>query len=134
MQACLHLGESNCEFHVGGFGEDNWHLDVGYDLSTVLEQLPDLLASLRGGIEGECDLYAQGIERTLRFVPEPDRVVIQCLSRTSWSPEPDTEIVALDCLEAMLVKLATDFSLSLEFVNPAMASMSPFCDWRSGAV
>jgi hypothetical protein len=134
MEACSLLSETDCRFIMGGFGDESWRLDVAYDLSVVIEQLPSLLTGLRGGVEVEMDFYSQGIERTLRFVPSRRQVSIRCLSRTSWTPSPDVEITSIDELELEFVRLAQDFAASLEAINSEIASVAPFSAWLVGKV
>ncbi|MEV1329877.1 hypothetical protein AB0J20_09905 [Micromonospora costi] len=132
MEACALLSETDCRFFVGGFGQDDWRLDVAYDLSAVLEQLPSILVGLRAGTEAELDLYSQGVERTLTFTRIGQDVIIRCRSQTSWVPNPDTEIMSSHDLESMFVRLANDFAASLELVDPDISSLPPFRDWRLG--
>jgi hypothetical protein len=132
MEACSLLSETDCRFFMGGFGDDDWGLSVAYDLSVVIEQLPQLLTGLREGEEVELDLYSQGIERTLVFLPETSVVTIRCLSRTTWTPNPENEASSLTELESMFVRLAHDFAMSLELLAPGIASAPPFPNWRMG--
>jgi hypothetical protein len=107
---------------------------VAYDLSVVIEQLPVLLAGLREHAEVELDFYSQGIERTLRFTQVASQIEIECISRTSWLPNPAVEITSPEALASMLVRLARDFATSLESVSPGIASVAPFSDWLVGRV
>lgn len=134
MEACSLLGETDCRFFVSGFGDNAWPVDVYYDLSTVLEQLPDLLAGLRAGEGGILDFYGQGIERRLEFFPEGRKVGIRCRSGTAWKPNPTVEYADLDYLESIFVRLAVDFSLALEKVNLDFARTPPISAWRHGEV
>ncbi len=88
MEVCEFLGDTGYAFRISGFGQAEWPVDVWYDLSTLVEQLPDALAALRRGEPAEIDLYGQGVERTLIFEPAGDVVSITCSSRTRWQPEP----------------------------------------------
>jgi hypothetical protein len=129
MTLCLVLGETDAAFRIGGFGEPNWPVDVRYDLSTFVEQLPEALASLSSGSETEIDLYGQGIERTLRFCPEGDVVRITCDSRTLWRPNPEVEVVPQGQLVVMFTLIATEFAESLRMVWPRYLAYPPFKDW-----
>ncbi|WP_162907512.1 hypothetical protein [Allorhizocola rhizosphaerae] len=40
MVLCEMLAATDTRFHVEGFGSDDWRLDVSYNLSAVMEQLP----------------------------------------------------------------------------------------------
>lgn len=92
LVACGVLDGTDAAFRIGGFGRDDWAFDVGYDMSAFVEALPHLINALRSGREVELDLYSQGVERTLTFSPDGDRVPIRCVSRTSWVPQPEVEV------------------------------------------
>lgn len=133
MEACEYLEDTNCEFHVHGFGEE-WPVDVGYDLSTVMEELPGVIGSIRSTGSGEIDFYAQGVERTLNFSTHGEEVEITCDSGTSWNPEPRTEKMRVSELDRMLASLATNFGKSLEFMSPNLSKREPFTSWKNGVV
>lgn len=101
-------------------------------MSAFVEELPRLIAGLRAGRETEVDLYPQGVERTLTFRPEGERVRISCVSRTSWVPRPDVEVCAADELMDSCVRLARDVAAALEAVAPAVARLTPFDQWIRG--
>jgi hypothetical protein len=67
VDACSILAKMDCSFIGSGFGETAWPLDVGYDLSTFVEQLPESLIRIEIIGSAEIDLYGQGMERTLHF-------------------------------------------------------------------
>jgi hypothetical protein len=135
MEACSALSDvGGGRFHIGGFGNDEWPLDVAYDLSAFMEQLPPLLASVRERREAEVDLYSQGIERTLTFRPSGDLVMIHCDSRTNWVPSPERESIAQNELVAMLSKLAEDFAAGLKAINSELSEVAPFERWLEGEV
>lgn len=134
MEACESLAEAGCRFRMGGFGQDDWGLDVGYDLSSVVEQLPDLLAALRAGTKAELDMYTQGVERSLVFDPRGNIVVIRCFSQTSWVPSPDEVVQERFEIVAMLEKLAQAFGEAIAIADPAIGRLRPFDLWRKGIV
>lgn len=135
MEACSALSDAGGgRFHIGGFGSDEWPLDVAYDLSAFMEQLPSLLAGVREQREVEVDLYSQGIERTLTFSPSGDLVMIHCDSRTNWVPNPEREDIAQGELVAMLSKLAEDFAGGLKAINSELSEVAPFERWLEGEV
>lgn len=121
MDLCDILGDTDCVFRISGFGQAEWPVDVWYDLSTLVEQLPDALAALRSGEPAEIDLYGQGVERALAFEPAGDVVSIICSSRTSWQPVPDVETQALGDVTAMLEAVAREFAESLVMIWPQCA-------------
>lgn len=135
MEACSALSDAGgSRFHIGGFGSDEWPLDVGYDLSAFMEQFPSLLAGVRERREVEVDLYSQGIERTLSFRPSRDLVMIHCESRTNWVPNPECESIAHGELVAMISKLAKDFARGLKAINSDLSEAVPFERWLEGKV
>lgn len=135
MEACSVLSEvEGCRFHIGGFGDDEWPLDVAYDLSVFMEQLPSLLVGVRERREVEMDLYSQGIERTLTFRPSGDLVMIHCDSRTDWVPDPVRESITQRELVAMLSKLAEEFAGGLKAINSELSEITPFEGWLEGEV
>lgn len=135
MDACRTLHEAGgARFHIGGFGSDEWPVDVAYDLSAFMEQFPPLLVGVRSRREVEVDLYSQGIERTLVFRPVDRLVVIRCDSRTDWVPNPQHESLMQNDLVLMLSKLAKDFARGLKAVNSGLSEVAPFADWLKGRV
>jgi hypothetical protein len=130
MAVCDLLGATDCRFHAGGFGTAEWYVEVPYDLSTVIEAVPDVLDGLRAGRPCEMDLYGQGLERTLRFSAGGDTVDVECVSRTSWVPEPAVVRHDRAALIAMIEKLAGDFGRAVAIGLPWLTALEPFAGWR----
>ncbi|GAA1765891.1 hypothetical protein GCM10009681_41200 [Luedemannella helvata] len=131
MELCQVLSETDCTFRIGGFGQSNWPVDVRYDLSTLVEQLPDVLSQIRSRELAEIDFYGQGVERTLRFGVGEERVFVSCISRTRWVPDPAEEELGYSELLSMLESVAAEFSESVQLIWPQLAEMKPFSEWRS---
>ncbi|NED44980.1 hypothetical protein G3I65_34185 [Amycolatopsis sp. SID8362] len=129
MDLCVVLDDSDCVFEIGGFGQSEWPVDVRYDLSTFMEQLPEALERIRSGFPAEIDLYGQGIERSLRFEVDGDFVNVSCVSRTNWIPDPDIETIDLSKLLAMLESISVEFAESLRLIWPRAAAVAPFVNW-----
>ncbi|MBB1152121.1 hypothetical protein [Amycolatopsis dendrobii] len=129
IEACQVLAATDCAFTVRGFG-GSWPVDVAYDLSTLVEQLPRLLRDLRARRDGQIGFYGQGIERTVHFSPCGERLRLTCTSRTSWTPDPAVEIAGAASLEEMILRLMSAFSSSLETARSPLADASPFSSWR----
>jgi hypothetical protein len=135
MTACQQLADAEgAAFRIGGFGHESWPVDVAYDMSTVVEKLPIILAGVRDRREVELDMYSQGIERKLIFKPAGDFVVVDCLSRTSWIPDPSSEKISREVLVAMLSKFAVDVAVGLKAINSELVEFAPFADWSKGRV
>ncbi len=109
MDMCEALADTKSfVFRIGGFGEERWPVDVATDLSVVLEQLPLALGATTRRLPFELDLYEQGIERRLEFVPTGDRYQITCRYIGS-GVEPTVEDIPADVLEKMLCDLGRAF-------------------------
>ena len=132
VNLCDVLGETDAQFRVSGFGLANWPVDVSYDLSAVMEQLPAVIRALIAGARTELDFYSQGIERTLEFQPSGEVCRIRCESRTSWIPDPAEIEMKTNDLIAMLQELARAFGESVAVAAPSLTNMSPFNAWRTG--
>jgi len=119
MDLCIALGETHAfEFRVSGFGDDRWPVDVATDLATVLRQLPGALAACAKGDPFELDLFEQGIERRLEFVPQRGSYEVRCSSRTDWNPEPEVEQIKAESVLAMLHALKSMFCQVCEKLLP----------------
>lgn len=130
MEACGALSDAKGGvFHIGGFGDDEWPLDVAYDMSAFMEQLPSLLVGLREQCEVEVDLYSQGVERSLIFRPIGNSVMVHCRSRTDWTPIPSHELIAENGLVSMLLKLVDDFTAGLRAINFNPSEMTSLERW-----
>jgi hypothetical protein len=126
------LADSGYEFLVSGFGQQRWPVDVGYDLSTVVEQLPDVLTSILASEIAELDFYGQGIERVVEFSRTGDVMELRCQSRTGWTPDPEVETLDVTQLEEMMVGLAHDFSNAIARLAPRLAAIEPLPSWQAG--
>ncbi|WP_043680804.1 hypothetical protein [Streptomyces xylophagus] len=129
MDTCQLLAETDCRFHVAGFGQDPWPVDISYDLSSVMEQLPEAIASLGDGKPAQIDFYGQGVERLVTFAPHDGQVVITCTTETDWTPDPGTETVSSEEAKAALAALAHDFRRALDLVCPDISAVQPFTLW-----
>ncbi|MGW8777569.1 hypothetical protein ACWGNM_05800 [Streptomyces sp. NPDC055796] len=129
MDACQLLSDTDARFVVSGFGQEEWPVNVSYDLSSVIEQLPAAIDALRSGRPAEIDLYGQGIERRLTFVPAGDATEIRCTSGTAWRPDPDREVLSRAGALELLTDLARDFGAALRRAAPEVALRTPFAKW-----
>ncbi|MGW9122030.1 hypothetical protein ACWGRV_36420 [Streptomyces sp. NPDC055663] len=129
MDVCKILSETNCHFSMSGFGQDDWPVDISYDLSSVIEQLPAAIANLQRGFQAEIDLYGQGVERRLSFIPSGDLVEIRCTSGTKWSPDPEMETASRSEILELLTGLARDFKIAVQKALPDLVARSPFATW-----
>lgn len=133
MDCCAVLADTDAEFKAAGFGQERWPVDIAYDLSTVVEQLPSAIGALRNGQAAEIDMYGQGVERLVHMNPHGGTVEMRCLSRTSWKPTPEIESADMSDLLAMLEGLAESFAESLVRASPRLIDLEPFASWRRNA-
>lgn len=130
---CAILAEAGSfEFHVSGFGDERWPVDIRTDLAVFLEQVPEAIHALdRGDDEFTIDFYEQGIERSLRFMRRGDAVSVHCESMTNWAPDASEEIVSIDALRAMLTAVAAKFVHLAREVAPALGDHPWLRDWEA---
>ncbi|GAA2508900.1 hypothetical protein GCM10010406_51710 [Streptomyces thermolineatus] len=132
MTACSALAKTDARFRIGGFGTQDWGFDIGYDMSSFVEELPELVEGLRSGTPVEIYLYPQGVDRTLVFEPAGGEVVVKCFDHRNPNSPPKEEMHRRKDLEAMVAELAVEFARSLETVAPAVFRLEPFCRWKDG--
>ena len=61
---CDYLGENDsCIFHVSGFGEEKWVVDVYVDMMCFLEQVNAAILAINIDSNFEIDFYEQGLQR-----------------------------------------------------------------------
>lgn len=134
MDGCALLAEAGCSFIAGGFGDDSWAVDVGYDLSIVLQQLPDVLGDMRASRPTRLAFSGQGVERVVDISPVGGELELECRSGTDWQPEPRQERVSPIEFESLLVRLASDFADAVSGVSPDLGRSSPLPAWRRGDI
>lgn len=126
----------NIIFHIEGFGQSPWPVDVYVDLCTFVEQLPDFVAWLTSNQEAvfDFDFYEQGIEITLHFIRRDNRVQITCQSRTDWQPSPQVEAISFNLLLSMTADFVLMFISEAEKVAPSTVSHDWFQEWKGRVV
>jgi hypothetical protein len=122
------------EFKTSGFGQESWPVDVRTDFSVFLEQLPAAIASVAAESDFEIDFYEQGIERTIRFSRRGSQYVARCESRTTWTPNPETEMIDVLVLHRMLCDVRAHFLKFLERFLPEVAIHPWMLDWSKTKV
>jgi hypothetical protein len=85
---CDYFGESDsCTFHVSGFGEEKWVVDVYADMMCLLEQVNTAIDAINRKSNFEIDFYEQGLQRKISFYLESDdNYQLECASGTDWQP------------------------------------------------
>jgi hypothetical protein len=132
INLCELLGGTDARFHVSGFGQASWPVDVAYDLSAVVEELPRVIRALSNGTDTDLDFYTQGIERELAFQVSGEVTRITCESHTKWVPDPAEIEMKTHDLIAMLQELARSFGTAVAIGAPGLENLSPFNSWRAG--
>jgi hypothetical protein len=120
-------------FEMEGFGRA-WNLDVAYDMSAFMESLPSFLAKFRSEGKGEIDLYPQGVERLLTFSREGELVKIEFLSAADRTSNLGLETCDRIALDLMFTDLAINFARGLKDISSPIGDLSPFVEWRAGAI
>lgn len=131
IEGSQRLEDAGYGFFVSGFGDKDWPVDVRYDLSTILEQLPDVMPALRSSEESVLQFPGQGIDRALDLMPTGTEVTIRCRSATSWRPDPAIERIGRRELESLFSDLASDFVDALQVLRPTLAATGPAQDLLS---
>lgn len=118
-------------FDVGGFGQDNWPVDCRTDLCTVIEQVSDILETIRSGIYSfELDFFEQGIERLLLFEEEDNLVKITCSSRTDWVPDPSPLYMKKAVVSKMFEEIYCDFLDFSSVICEGLVNHASLREWK----
>ena len=137
MDLCKIFDESGLfqfkvEFKDGGFGLDSWPVDVWVDLSTVIEQVTDVIDSIRKErYPVNLDFYEQGLERRLIFAKDDNDSLLRvtCESWGSWTPDPTTLLVNKDDILSQLVTLKSSFVRAAKTLCPGLSEIDFFTKW-----
>ncbi|MGB3532072.1 MAG: hypothetical protein WBA13_01000 [Microcoleaceae cyanobacterium] len=117
-------------FRVKGFGQDSWPVDVAIDLSSILEQLLEVIDSIhKENYPCGLNFYEQGIERKLVFENSDRLVKISCYSRTSWVPSPNLILESKKYILSMFINLKTSFVEVANKVCPQLSASDLFITW-----
>lgn len=117
-------------FHVSGFGEDRWSVDVATDLATILVQVPEAfewVSDAHAASVFHLDFYEQGVERRLSLARDGEQVLIEGSalvpgSGEAWKPTVAVEAVAAETLQTQLRELVAGFLALGAMVCPEAAS------------
>lgn len=126
--ACEYLELCGYSFVVHGFGRSAWPVTVGYDLSSVLEDMPGQLRAVESGRPARIDMYAPGTEIAIDVLPSGDDVVLRCTTAL-WTPDPDTIVMARADFVRTVRRVLADFSAALRDVGSPLAGVEPFLGW-----
>lgn len=130
---CSFFDESqSITFKVSGFGDNNWKVDCGYDLLSVIVQLPDIIKTIySSSYDFELDFYEQGTERTVFFKDYNETVKLTCISRTNWRPNDENITMLKEDVKTMFVKIMNDFLICAQATNPELVKDYRFKKWLS---
>ncbi len=110
--ACRAFGQLS-EFRISGFGQSHWPVDVMTDLPVFLEELPSITRAVQRRMPAEINFYEQGVERSIKLTPTDDGYIAECVSMTSWRPDPNLERISCEELEEMLLASKEAFMSAL---------------------
>lgn len=127
-----HALEGQAELVISGFGQERWPVDVGTDLTVLLEQLPSVIRLISTGESAELDLYEQGIERVLVFAPADEWCDISCEGRRRWQPNPSVERMKRADIAEMLAAVRDGFMRLLRSSAPELAEHPWVVSWLRG--
>jgi hypothetical protein len=131
MDVCDAL-DPRSKFHVSGFGQARWPVDVSCDLGIFLEQLPYALRRLHAGQAAQIDFYEQGIERSIEWVPDGAVCVATCRSGTTWQPDPSVKTVGTSDVVGMMSTALETFLGTLSSMAPELLAHRWIAEWREG--
>ncbi len=95
---------------VAGFGNNDWLCSCGLDLPCVLESLPDIITKIsKNSYNFELDFFEQGTERTIFFKEQYNSVLLTCISRTDWKPNPNNIVMKKEEIKNIFVRFRNDF-------------------------
>ena len=97
-----------------------------------MEQLPDLLESIKSKKDFCLDFYEQGVERYLNFTLSGNEYSISCISFTEWQPLPFSERINIDELEEMLLSVKLSFKDALELCASWLLKDKWVINWLEG--
>jgi len=120
-------------FIVGGFGQDQWPVDVRTDLAVAVEQVPNALNAVRRGVSASLDFYEQGVQRLLTMEPTGAQVVLECQSGTSWQPNPGVVTMNRDDLVGLLSAFLRQFVEQAGQRCPELVHHVSFREWAAEA-
>jgi hypothetical protein len=129
--ACQAFGALS-EFRVSGFGQNQWPVDVTTDLPIFLEELPSVIRAVQRSMPAEIDFCEQGAERSIRLTPASDSYFAECVSMTTWQPDPRIEKISCKELEEMLLTSKDTFMKALSGMAPELAAHPWIRNWAEG--
>ena len=117
-------------FSVGGFGQEQWPVDVAFDLPCLLDGIPSALATLRSETGTfRIDFYEQGVERVIEGICEGSQTVLRCHSGTDWLPDPSQTTIGTDALALMLTEVQRTFASATIGLNLPAFDRRLLVDW-----
>ena len=111
--------------------ETAWNVDVWYDLSTILPQIPYMLELLDKDNTSTLDFFAQGTEKVLTIERLDEELVkICCYPMCSDKMLGKPVQQRLDDFIEMLKKFVLDFSTVCEATYPELCKDKYFLSWK----
>lgn len=126
---CALLAEAGLIFMAGGFGDESWPVDVRYDLSSVIPQIPAVIESCTSGLTAELDFFEQGIQRKVCITYQGEQVTLRCKSYGDWLPRIETEVSARNDFVKLIVGFARSFAEAVTMIAPE-AAVGLIAEWQ----
>jgi hypothetical protein len=118
-------------FSVGGFGQDNWPVDVRHDLPHFLDQAEDVIAAIRKGNQTDLAFPEQGIQRIVQIATVNGSSTLTCTSFGNWKPNGEVVTIQTAELLAQLAAIVRNFVTAAGQYCPEL-SRHPWSEqWRS---
>jgi hypothetical protein len=125
-------GHSGVAFHVAGFGQERWPVDVETDLAVALEQLPEFLSRLHKRADPlQLNFYEQGLERYVRCVHERDTLRLECVSMSAWQPSPAVEVLGVTEAKRIFRTLHETYTSTVAAVCPWLSELPAYVRWKT---
>lgn len=125
---CQTIGR-NGQFIFSGFGQDRWPLDVEYDFLTLVENLPSIRQAVNESKACSIELYEQGVERSIQFIPSGNIYTATCSSGTEWQPNPNSEMIDQAELKSMIDKVEGEFMRAFAIISPELSNHPWVTTW-----
>ncbi|SMO52780.1 hypothetical protein [Melghirimyces algeriensis] len=119
------------KFIVSGFGQEYWPVSCLFDLSVIIEQLPEVMNKINSDdYNFSLDFYEQGIEREIIFKDNGDGYIkLNCNSRTDWKPNPDTIMMKKGDINMIISDLLNDFIYLGKRLCPSLVNHTLLKEW-----
>jgi hypothetical protein len=114
-------------FCVSAFNMD-WPVDIETDLLIVISQIPAIIIKLKQNEETQLDFYEQGIERSIKFQPQGEDIVISCFDLMGDRLSPPEQYDKSEIIKQLVI-LVQDFIDIASKICPAYLKHPLLKNW-----